>query len=423
MAENSWETFRQTDADVITAFTAISREGKWEQTQFRLAISIAHGHGPDINVPLEEVPQQHQILALLAVGGSVAHRITLGCGRSTLYVHRPPNATTDKVGINFPDNLDPAQLISILAAVHSHFPTYARVQSIDRLLGDELAAFYRARESGLLRLETLNQKLTEDTDQYRQKLDERFDARVAKADETFAARSADLESATRVQREAIETRATALDAREKSLDDRASRHARRALRGELQHALSERGKEFRLTRGTGEKRIAVHVLYSSLLVLLVALAVYEVMRSGGATDVAVLTRLALTVATIIAVSILYIRWADQWFRQHADEEFRLKRMSLDIDRASWVVETAMEWEQQNRAPIPAQLLEQLSRDLFVAGPRSGPVRHPVEDLAAAVLSASSSLKVNLPGVGEATLNRRGVHQLQGAMGESQGSPG
>jgi len=324
------------------------------------------------------------------------------------------------VTLNFPENLDAAQLLTILAATHSQFPTYARAESIDRLLGHELAEFYRARESGLLRLETLNQTLTEDTDKYRQKLDERFDARTAKLDETFAARSAELEVTTRVQREAIEARSAELDAREKSLDDRASRHARRALRVELLKALSESGKEFRLTRGTSSKRIVVHALYLSLLVLLVVYLALELWRAGdGAVTSSAVLRIAVGTVTTIAVFILYIRWADQWFRQHADEEFRLKRMSLDIDRASWVVETAMEWEQQNKAPIPALLLEQLSKDLFVAGPRSGPVRHPAEDLAAAVLSASSSLKVNLPGVGEATLNRRGVQRLHNAMGEGQ----
>jgi hypothetical protein len=46
----------------------------------------------------------------------------------------------------------------------------------------------------------------------------------------------------------------------------------------------------------------------------------------------------------------------------------------------------------------------------------------VENLAAAVLSASSSLKVNLPGVGRsqpATLDRKGMQQLRGAMGEEE----
>jgi hypothetical protein len=35
-------------------------------------------------------------------------------------------------------------------------------------------------------------------------------------------------------------------------------------------------------------------------------------------------------------------------RAHASAEFLLKQFELDIDRASWVVETAMEWHLINR---------------------------------------------------------------------------
>jgi len=83
-------------------------------------------------------------------------------------------------------------------------------------------------------------------------LDAQADAKTAKLDESFAARSGELEVATRVQREAVEARSAELDAREKSLDDRASRHARRALRVDLQKALTESTREFHLTGGRFE---------------------------------------------------------------------------------------------------------------------------------------------------------------------------
>jgi hypothetical protein len=162
-------------------------------------------------------------------------------------------------------------------------------------------------------------------------------------------------------------------------------------------------------------------LYISLLALLISFLWFEVHLSSSESVQIIYLRLGVTFAAIVATFILYIRWSDLWFRQHADEEFRLKRLSLDVDRASWVVETAMEWQQQNNGPIPAQLLEQLSRNLFATGPTAAPVRHPVEDLAAAALAASSSLRLNLPGVGEATLTRRGVQRLHDAMEGPKGA--
>jgi hypothetical protein len=51
-------------------------------------------------------------------------------------------------------------------------------------------------------------------------------------------------------------------------------------------------------------------------------------------------------------------------RAHASAEFLLKQFELDIDRASWVVETAMEWHRDQQAEIPAPLLEGITRNLF-----------------------------------------------------------
>ena len=45
-------------------------------------------------------------------------------------------------------------------------------------------------------------------------------------------------------------------------------------------------------------------------------------------------------------AVFYIRWNDQWLRQHADEEFRMRQLELDIDRASWITELALELGQE-----------------------------------------------------------------------------
>jgi hypothetical protein len=418
VARSEWQTFRKTDEGVITSFDNIvagAAPGVAANTQIRLTQTFQ----TIITSPLAEVRSQPLAVTLLAANQALAESLVLsfslaGSG-ATVSVRREPKESTDKISIDYPDSGSGDGLLKVLTAVGKEFPTYARAESVDRLLGDELAEFYRAREAGLLRLESLSQRLTEDTDKYRQTLDARFDDRNKQLEEQLGQRTEQLQASVSAERERLAQQERELAERQKNLDDRDSRHARRALRADLQRVLKERDTEFRLTTGTGKKRVAVHLLYSSLIVVLVAVLAIELWKfdAGTASNI----RLALTFAATVATFILYIRWSDQWFRQHADEEFRLKRMGLDVDRASWVVETALEWQQQNQGPIPAQLLEQLSRDLFTAGPASSPIRHPAEDLAAAILSASSSLRINLPGVGEATLDRKGVQRLQGAMGE------
>ena len=121
---------------------------------------------------------------------------------------------------------------------------------------------------------------------------------------------------------------------------------------------------------------------------------------------------------LAAAVIYYIRWSNLWFTQHATEEFRLKRLNLDIDRASWVVEMALEWKDEKGTEIPHELVERLSRNLFTEehGETKGP-RHPSEDLASALLGASTSLSMKIPGVGDATLDRKGIKNFQKATQE------
>jgi hypothetical protein len=126
------------------------------------------------------------------------------------------------------------------------------------------------------------------------------------------------------------------------------------------------------------------------------------------------------IATAAAV-IFYIRWNNAWFHQHANEEFRLKRLDLDIDRASWVVEMALEWKEEKGSEFPSGLADRLSRNLFVDDyQETRHPKHPSEDLASALLGASTSLSMKIPGVGDAVLDRKGIKNFQKVAGETTG---
>ena len=87
-------------------------------------------------------------------------------------------------------------------------------------------------------------------------------------------------------------------------------------------------------------------------------------------------------------------------------------MELDVDRASWVVEMAHEWKDEKGTELPESLIECLYRNLFSNEPETETVKHPNEDLASALLEATSGLTLNIPGIGEAVLNRRAVRQFK-----------
>ena len=98
----------------------------------------------------------------------------------------------------------------------------------------------------------------------------------------------------------------------------------------------------------------------------------------------------------------------------ADEEFRLKRFELDIDRASWVVEMALEWKDEKGTEIPKELIDRLTRGLFSDQKDAKIPKHPSEELANALLSASTRLSLKIPGLGEASIDKKGIQKFKKA---------
>ena len=110
-------------------------------------------------------------------------------------------------------------------------------------------------------------------------------------------------------------------------------------------------------------------------------------------------------------SIFYIRWTDQWFRQHADQEFRLQQLALDVDRAGYATEMLLEWQENKSGEMPGVLLDRLTTGLFTDQTTVARARHPTEDIAGALLKASSSVRLDLPGIGEVNLTGRQIRGL------------
>uniref|UniRef100_UPI0023AFFFAD hypothetical protein n=1 Tax=Sedimenticola hydrogenitrophicus TaxID=2967975 RepID=UPI0023AFFFAD len=323
---------------------------------------------------------------------------------------------SDSVKININNDADQLLSIKLIAAAHKYLRAYERTESTDKLLGDELAEFYRKREQGLLRLEELTQTLIDQNERYRQQLDQEkseYNSQLAKEYEVREAeRIAELEK----RLEEVKSQEDALEALKSEIDDRQSRHARRQIRTDLKDALAKRGEQFSLTKSTIRKRIPIHVLFIVLIVVSGAFVANSFIKSFLVSDAGFswyeVAKLSASAFALIASIIFYIRWNDSWFRRHADEEFRLKQLELDIDRASWVVEMALEWKEERGNEISPHLIEKLTENLFVQNAASEKATHPSEDLASAIINASSGLSLKIPGVGEVALDRRSIKNLK-----------
>jgi hypothetical protein len=91
-------------------------------------------------------------------------------------------------------------------------------------------------------------------------------------------------------------------------------------------------------------------------------------------------------------------------------------LTSNVDRASWVVETALEWRQEQQAPMPDHLIESISRNLFSKSEKDeGADMHPADYLASALLGTASALKLKAGGA-EIDLDRKGISKLKQEQG-------
>jgi hypothetical protein len=421
LANVEFRAFKQSDKDLICALRKIADE--IPDPQARIHISLAQQHNKRIESILSDVEENESIQLLISSDTALSWQVQVvfpSLQNASIVVLR--EAGSDKVTVNINNDAEQLPSIKLMSAAHKHLKAYERTESLDKLLGDELAEFYRKREEGVVRLEALNQKLTEQNEEYRRTLDAEKLQNQSELDAEFQKKEQSLIDNFDKKLSELEEREQKLSQRQSELDDRDSKHARRQIRNDLKKALEARSKEFTLTKSTTRKRLPIHALFILLILAAGAFLVQLFLKTNILSNEFSwwpTIKLSFSAFTLIASIIFYIKWNDSWFRKHADEEFLLKRLELDIDRASWVVEMALEWKEEQGRELPPQLIERLTENLFVSQSPTDKTNHPSEDLTSALISASSGMSVKIPGVGEIAIDRKGIDKFKRNLVEKE----
>ena len=268
---------------------------------------------------------------------------------------------------------------------------------------DQLLAIHNAT---LERLESLNENLIRDSEKFRRKVEKDYRERSAELEEKYDERSDQLNAEIDEKRKALAGRKEELAAKIKEIDDRQNTHVRRELRQQILEEIRNRTEKFKLTKGTNNLRWPIHVVCVLLVGALAASALYyavetiEALRSDPINNlsVAILVGKQILLSGAFGASVIfYVRWMNAWFSQHASTEFQLRQFQLDIERASWVVETALEWKDAKGSTIPAELLGPISNNLFGAESTDSSVVTPADELASALLGTASKVRLNVAG--------------------------
>lgn len=361
--------------------------------------------------------------------------ISVGAGNITVSVERRPDQLKDM-------SVDLALFDPLLINAERAQPNDASIgdsqikdlnELIDTAFEDDInlrgAAFkdpkafqavIRSHQSMIERLQKMALEVGEQATQARRQLDVEYTVLKARLEEQTAEQRLEGQKALDAERLLLSQRSDEIDLRSKALDDRDNTHVRRELHEKLKARLADRFKKLDLTPQTRNARWPIHIgvaVAGIILALLVYFFTTEALSVTSRADATAVERI-LVIAKSATASLgflgiisWYLRWMNRWFERLADSEFQLKQFELDITRAQWVVETAFEWKMSQQSPIPDQLLENISRNLFVSADKDDAAdMHPADYLASALIGKASNVKLAVPG-GEIEL---GPKALKGA---------
>jgi hypothetical protein len=418
MSNISIEILSMSDEQVLSEFEALA--GILEPSLANVSWRLFENVGA-VNSPLADVRSHSEMRQVLESAGSllawlqVSLTIQQNVGASFDLTRRPDGTGT--ISIQIPPQVDAKASLrtTIQLACKQRFFAYTRSVGFAQL-SPAMGEFYDRREATLVRLESLHSKILYETDEYRRSLETQVEQRRAQMEADFDGRTRDLQAKFDERVQALTQRELALTDREKSLEMADNTHARRKLRQDLKQELQNRHTSFTLTRGTVIKRRPVALACYLLMLVTLTAAVFSGWLTTQALPSGVFAwlpslRLGLSVAAFAGAVVFYIRWEDRWSQIHADEEFQLKRLDLDIDRASWLVEMMLEWRGAAGIELPQAFLDRLANGLFNEWQGRPAATHPAEDAIASILSSPAAVKLNFPG-GEVSLDRKAMKEAR-----------
>ena len=365
------------------------------------------------NLANEELENpSEELLRILAKGSAILENFSLGVQGLNIRFSRTLPESHPHAGIfdllsftHDPNNhhrlpLPPTEIIADLVELANR---KLKAFSPNRSLSGTSAAekLDALHISTLERLERLNEELISKTHNYREKLDsdfskrrEELEAQINLQSDNLSGQYGDKVSELNIEREALQKQ-------KEALDDKSNTHARREIRRDILKEIKARQTEFSLTKGTNKLRAPVAVGMTFLIIFFACMTVYtsfelfNVIQSSDMSKILLATAKQLIYSGGTVGSIIFaIRWLNRWLELHMQSEFAMKQFELDMERASWLVETNLEWKDAKGTTMPADLLKSLSKNLF-ENQREKPesVSHPADQLASALIGSASAIRL------------------------------
>jgi hypothetical protein len=409
---------RTTDGELVAALVAIARSDVAGQVA---KIHLSFTEGGVIDIPKGELDEHEAVARLTGKSSRVIQGGHLQNGQNqTLasvqrHIVRPP--TSDAA---FYDDLtlnrqhfqgSPEDFIDFASEVQTRLRSSVSID-LGSLIGVHAKEHFAAREAALNRLELLVSRQNEHLNEQRELLDSQHSKRLAELEERFSAMQTEHDAETEQKNAELAEREKALEERMKEVDNRAATHARRDDRKQLLEAIKQTDR-LKVSSETTWRRGFVVVGYVGLLLFFVGVvaALFRLDPGAGqAATLVILSRIGATLGAIVT-SGFFIKWLNDFASRSAAEDFKLKQLQLDVERASWLVELYFEaMESGDKSQFPNELLDRLSKNLFVSEEHSSGSVTASDALASAILASAANLQLDLPGA-KVGFNKKGIKQM------------
>ena len=215
---------------------------------------------------------------------------------------------------------------------------------------------------------------------------------------------------------AVEERAKAQSAKEAEYETKEARYVARQKQQVQITQIEKWLNDWSLTRGTRSKRWPVAAGYlvaisaTGLLTYVATQHNYDLLRSADDLAklqwwhwVALSAKSIFPLAAFTTFMVYFIRWLSAWAKLHSEEEFRNRTLLVDIGRSGWLLEAVRD-AQDNNAPLPGELLRELSKNLFADSHSGDSDIHP-QAVSELLLQGLSSLRVKTPDGSEIEASR------------------
>lgn len=408
MATYQYRTLRYADDDVWQRLKDIA--SKSGRTAGNINVSCALWQQPKNN-KLDQFERDKELTGILPLKSALLSSVQVHFDGSSIAYNRNNNELFDTVRIE--TGGDTALAIALLPIAKQHFEETILDKSGFQYLDEMGRAHFAAREQALKALQDVVDTSIRKQQEFFHDLGKQYQDKHDKLEADTTAKKQELQKDHDDKLASLKKAQDDFEERRKQFDDRESRLLRRKLMDDLKDFMKQRTAAFSLSERTQKKRWLSIGLYATLLVVFAGLAIYYfffVPTVEGLEWVGYIRQGVCVLAFATTVGFC-LRWQNSYFKSHADEEFRLKRLELDIFRSGMVIEMAMEWASEHKGELPQYFIEILCKNLFVeVGSEPDGAMSAADALASAIMNSATKLKLNIAG-NEVELTHKGIETL------------